>query len=238
MKQLDSVRYTFSAHNIGLPDGTLTRPGTEPVANTGICRAALRDLELAFPTRGIPPKVADVGCLEGGYTVAFAQAGYDVTGFEARAENIACCEFVAERLALPNLRFERADVRDVFTQPDAWDAVFCCGLLYHLDNPVTFLNQLGRATKRLLIVQTHYSTHPDAEHEGHSGHWYSEGNGRWESWKNDRSFWLTRRDLMSAMRDAGFDLVFEQADQRADILADDTTVPDARSMFVGIKTPG
>jgi SAM-dependent methyltransferase len=236
MNQTDSVRYTFTAHNIGLPDGTLTRPGTEPVANTGICRAALRDLKLAFPVQVVPPKVADLGCLEGGYAAVFAQAGYDVTGFEARADNFACCEYVAERLALPNLRFVRADVRDALIVPDEWDAVFCCGLLYHLDNPVAFLNQLGRVTRRLLIVQTHYSTRPDAEHEGHRGHWYTEGTGRWEAWKNTRSFWLTRKDLMSAMRDAGFDLVFEQADHRRDILADDGASLDERSMFIGLKT--
>jgi SAM-dependent methyltransferase len=237
MAQPDSVLYTFTAHNIVLPGGTETWPGMEPVAGNGICRAALRDLELAFPGADRSSiRVADLGCLEGGYAAAFAQAGYDVTGFEVRPENLACCEFVAGRLALPNLRFIRSDVRDVFTEPGEWDAVFCCGLLYHLDDPVAFLRQLGRATRRLLIVQTHYSTHPDAEHEGHRGHWYSEGGGRWESWENKRSFWLAKKDLMSAMRDAGFDLVFEQADHRRDILAEDTSVPDARSMFVGIKT--
>jgi SAM-dependent methyltransferase len=237
MAQPDSVLYTFTAHNIVLPGGTQTLPGAELVAENGICRAALRDLELAFPGAGRSAiRVADLGCLEGGYAAAFAQAGYDVTGFEARADNIACCEFLAERLKLSNLRFVQDDVRNVFGPESEWDAVFCCGLLYHLDDPVAFLRQLGRATRRLLIAQTHYSTRPDAKHEGHRGHWYDEGRGRWESWKNERSFWLTRKDLMSAMRDAGFDLVFEQADHRRDILADDATVPDARSMFVGIKT--
>ena len=37
------------------------------------------------------------------------------------------------------------------------------------------------------------------------------------------------------MRDAGFDLVFEQADYLDDITAGDVTEPDARSMFIGIK---
>lgn len=233
MNPLDSVIYTFSAHNIMLPGGLETLPGAELVTDSGICRAALRDLVMAFPTRVVPPKVADLGCLEGGYAAAFAQAGYDTTGFEVRAENFACCQFVAERLALPNLRFVRADVRDAFAKPDEWDAVFCCGLLYHLDNPVTFLRQLGRATKRLLIVQSHYSTHPNAEHEGYRGHWYGEGNGRWESWKNERSFWLTREDLLATLRNSGFDLVFEQADWLANISAGTKT--DARSMFVGLK---
>src|SRR5213079_2278864 len=121
--------------------------------------------------------------------------------------------------------------------PAEWDAVFCCGLLYHLQNPVSFLRQLGRATRRLLIVQTHYSTRPDAVHEGHRGHWYTEGNGRWASWKNDRSFWLARRDLLAVLREAGFDLIFEQADYLDDILAGRRPKPDLdeRSMFVGLK---
>lgn len=233
----NGVALTFTAHNILLPDGSQTLRGTELTKDSGICQAALRDLALAFPASvQMAPRIADLGCLEGGYAVAFAKAGYDVTGFEARAENIACCNYVAKQIALPNLQFIRADVRDVLTTTDEWDAVFCCGLLYHLDNPVAFLHQLGRATQRLLIVQTHYSTHPDAEHEGHRGHWYTEGgNARWASWKNERSFWLTRNDLMAAMRDAGFDLVFEQADYRNDILADDHAGPDERSMFVGLK---
>lgn len=231
-----SVAHTFTAHNVVLPDGSQTLRGTEPVADSGICRAALRDLALAFPAR--PPgtvKVADLGCLEGGHAAAFARAGYDVTGFEARTENILCCRYVAERLALPNLRFEKADVRDDVLD-EYWDAVFACGILYHLENPVAFLRQLGKSVRKLLILQTHYSTRPDAMHEGCNGHWYAETAGaRWASWKNERSFWLTRDDLLAVMRDAGFPLVFEQADFRDDIRAGSAAVPDARSMFVGIK---
>lgn len=225
----------FTAHNIVLPDGSHTLPGIEPIAVSGICKAALRDLALAFPLVRSTKSVADLGCLEGGYAAAFAQAGYDVTGFEARAENFFCCKYVEEQMALPNLRFIKADVRDLFTEPAEWDAVFCCGLLYHLEDPVAFLNQLGQATRRLLIVQTHYSTRPDAEHEGHRGHWYPEGDGRWASWKNERSFWLAKKDLLSAMRDAGFNLVFEQSDYLDDITAEGIMKPDARGMFVGLK---
>lgn len=230
---MSHIALTFSGHNIVLPDGSQTYRGVEPIADNGICGAALRDLALAFPgPHRRPVTVADLGCLEGGYAAAFAQAGYDVTGFEVRAENILCCNYVAEQLALPNLRFVRADVRDVLATTDEWDAVFCCGLLYHLENPAVFLRQLGEATRRLLIVQTHYSTHPDTEHEGYHGHWYTEGDGRWSSWKNGRSFWLAKTDLMAAMRHAGFNLVFEQADYRDDMMADNST---ERSMFVGVK---
>lgn len=181
-------------------------------------------------------RVADLGCLEGGYTAAFAQAGYDATGFEVRLDNYLCCQLIGNQLALPNLRYVQADVRDIAAGPDEWDAVFCCGLLYHLDNPVTFLHQLGKVTRRLLIVQTHYSTRPNTVHEAHRGHWYEEIPSRWSSWQNPRSFWLTRKDLLAVMRNTGFDLVFEQADFRDDILADDPADPDERSMFTGLKT--
>ena len=100
---------------------------------------------------------------------------------------------------------------------------------------MAFLHQLGEVTRRLLIVQTHYSTRPDTVHEGHHGHWYTETGSRWSAWKNERSFWLTRKDLLAVMRDAGFNLVFEQADYRADILADTPADPDERGMFAGLK---
>lgn len=230
------VSLNFSGHNIALPDGSETLPGTPLIADDGITRAALRDLKLAFST--VPPEmvqVADLGCLEGGHAAAFARAGYAAYGYEARTENYLCCKYVAEQLALPNLRFFKVDVREAIAVRE-WDAAFCCGLLYHLDNPVAFLNELGKSTRRLLILQTHYSTRPDAEHEGRRGHWYTEvGQNRWAAWQNKRSFWLTKKDLMAAIHDAGFQLVFEQVDYLDDITAEGVTHPDARGMFVGIK---
>ena len=50
-----------------------------------------------------------------------------MTGFEVRTENYLCCRYIADRLALPNLHYVKADVRDVIAGPDEWDAVFCCG---------------------------------------------------------------------------------------------------------------
>jgi SAM-dependent methyltransferase len=240
----------FTSHNIALPDGTLTRPGAPLLADTGICQAALRDLDLAFPGRwrsqapGDPrrwtPAVADLGCLEGGYAVEFARAGYDVMGIEARSDNTACCEHVARQMNMPNLHFIQEDAR-VSAASRIWDATFCCGLLYHLDRPVEFLNNLGRATRRLLILQTHYSNRPDAENEGRAGHWYGEGGSRWSAHGNTKSFWLTKPDLLDVMYRAGFPLVFEQFDYLDSIhdrhYVDQQGAVEStdRGMFVGIK---
>jgi SAM-dependent methyltransferase len=229
----------FTFHNVVLPDGTQTKPGYLPTAETGICQAALRDLR-AFT--GPAAAVADLGCLEGGYAAEFARCGYDVTGIEAHPDNFACSTLVRDALGLPNLRFERGDVREVLPGRE-FDAVFCCGLLYHLDAPAAFLRLLGAVTRRVLILQTHYSLTSAAENEGHRGGWFGESpGGRWASHGNPRSFWLTKRDLLAAIRDAGFPLVFEQDDYRdagtgvyRDAAGNDE--PDGRSMFVGVKEP-
>lgn len=44
------------------------------------------------------------------------------------------------------------------------DVTFCCGLLYHLDRPRSFIKMLGECTKKLLIIQTHFAGEqiPDA----------------------------------------------------------------------------
>ena len=220
----------FISHNVVLEGGTQTAPGRVIVAESGLCRAALRYLEETFGPGPHPDvTVADLGCLEGGYAAEFARAGYDVTGFEARQENYQRATWLAGQLALPNLRFEHGDVRDVL-DGRTFDAVFCCGLLYHLDRPVEFLHLLGKVTGRLLILNTHHSLldgtghpehvhhpgeHCDTEpsvHEGRTGHWHHEDDLMWSSFGNRSSFWLRKDELMGVLREAGFTDVAERDD--------------------------
>ena len=234
----------FTGHNITLPDGTETLPGTPLIHGNGISRAAFRMLRLCLPFLG-GLRVADLGCLEGGYAVAFARAGYEVLGVEARARNFARCQYVAERVALPNLRFVHDDARNLAAYGE-FDAVFCAGLLYHLDEPGAFLKMLGGVTRRLLIVQTHFSLAPDDVHEGRRGHWYSDHPGAedpWGSHGNARSFWMAEPDLLAAIRDAGFGVVLRQFDYLPDIAAGPAPqasphTPEGaadRGMFIGVK---
>jgi Methyltransferase domain len=173
--------------------------------------------------------VADLGALHGAYALAFARAGYRVTGIEARPEHIAVCERNAA--GTPGLRYVRDDVRNL-ADHGPFDAVFCCGLFYHLDMPVRFLGLLGQVTRRLLILQTHFAAGVTAVSEGRPGSWYEEA-GRddpWGSWDNRRSFWLTKDALLAAVQDAGFGLVMELHDHLADIRG----APD-RIMLAAVK---
>ncbi len=249
----------FTAHNVVFPDGSQTRPGAGAVADSALARSAVRmATTICPPAAGRRPRVVDLGCLEGGYAVEFARAGYEVLGIEARTDSIARCRYVADRLSLENLSFVQDDVRNL-ADHGPFDIVFCCGLLYHLDYPAAFLKLLGEVTGSLLLLHTHYAeneVNPNyplsglVEHEGLLGRWWAEAPGgvwssteqmeesAWASWHNTASFWPLKRHLLKAMRDGGFPIVCEQFDALDDITEDPYIERHSRSMFVGIKPGG
>jgi ubiquinone/menaquinone biosynthesis C-methylase UbiE len=153
---------TFSAHNIRLDDGSYTKPdGGIPTGDNGTINSARRVLNLVFPGPKQGLKIADLGCLEGGYTVEFARLGFDALGIDVRESNIEACRHVQARVNLPTLRFVRDDVWNV-EKYAPFDAIFCCGLLYHLDRPNAFLKLLSSVTRRVVILETHFSEERDA----------------------------------------------------------------------------
>ena len=254
-----SVPLEFIAHNIELPDGTRTMPDEPLLRDWGTTRSAMRTLQLLLPVTdpATPPQVVDLGCNEGGYAVEFARAGYDVLGIEGRRSNVDKCEFVARQLELSNLRFVHDDVRNIRSY-GMFDAVFCCGLLYHLDQPISYLRDMADVTRRVLMLHTHYAT-PDDEtwttfrlspmtvHEGSLGRWYAEWDPdlpadevealEWSAVGNNASFWPEKRHLLQAMLEAGFPIVCEQYDFLEDIVASDYTDDQHRSFFIGVKLP-
>ena len=139
-----------------------------------------------------------------------------------------------------------------------FDAVFCCGLLYHLDQPISYLRDMADVTRRVLMLHTHYAT-PDDEtwttfrlspmtvHEGSLGRWYTEWDPdtpedevealEWSAVGNNASFWPEKRHLLQAMLEAGFPIVCEQYDFLEDIVASDYTDDQHRSFFLGVKVP-
>ncbi len=147
----------FTAHNIRFSDGSQTIKGKPLLADTGLSKAILRTLDLSFGNRDKSQiRIADLGCLEGGYTAELARQGYNSLGIEVRDDNIKKCQYASKKLNLPNLKFVQDDVRNV-AKHGKFDAVVCLGLLYHLDNPVAFLKLIGEQTRRTLVLDTHYA---------------------------------------------------------------------------------
>lgn len=147
----------FTAHNVRLPDDTFTKPDeTYSIEEHPWFLSAKGILTTVFPQSRADVRVADLGCLEGGYTAEFARLGFNSVGIEVRESNIAACNYVKERLQLPNLNYIKDDAWNI-GEHGPFDAVFCCGLLYHIDQPRKFLETMAKATDKLLIVQTHFA---------------------------------------------------------------------------------
>ena len=250
----------FTAHNIRLDDGTETMPGHDLLMETTTwCQSAVRTLKMLYPKGLKGKRIADLGCLEGGFSVVFARLGMEVVGIEVRESNYLNCMFVKQRTHLPNLSFVRDDAWNV-GKYGPFDVIFCCGLLYHLDRPVAFIRQLSEVCTKALILNTHFATtSPNRhhvlgdleEHEGVQGRWMQEYDPKavadhatldqlkWASWSNDRSFWVQREYLLEEIRAAGFPLVFEQFDaidgNIATAMLGGYYTQYERSMFVGVK---
>jgi SAM-dependent methyltransferase len=248
-------RPSFTAHNVLLADGTRTIPEWGLLTEDPYTQAVLRTLDLFCPTGDGPaPRVADLGCLEGGFAFAMADVGYDVLGVEARQGNVDKCLWALERRHPSTIGFVQDDVRNI-AEHGTFDAVFAAGILYHLDKPIEFLNTLGRITRKLLIVQTHYAPPLGGEgklrlsapvlNEGALGRWFGEWSKKatpeeieakiWTSVGNARSFWLDKKHLLQAISNAGFPVVFEQYDFLGDIVANDYIERNHRGLFVGVK---
>ena len=252
---------TFTAHNIRLDDGSVTRPEQQDLtAENGWCLSARRALSVLFPDGGAGHSIVDLGCLEGGFTVEFARMGFDSLGLEVRESNLEACRYVQERLSLPNLRFVRDDAWNL-PRHGVFDVVYCCGLLYHIESPVAFVKMLARQARKAVILNTHFATSEPSEtyalsemteSEGVPGRWFAEYDAetvrtdadreplRWASWSNDRSFWIKREHIFGVLYNAGFDLVWEQMDWMGGDVANAMERgyyrTHHRGIFVGVRT--
>ncbi len=230
-------RQEWTSHNIPLTaeETTLGQPGLEPIADEGRTRVILETLSAAAPGSSslAGRRLLDLGCLEGGLSLAMAAHDMEVLGVEGRRSNYDKCLLVGEYFDLPNLRFAHLDVRRLNPEEHGtFDAVLCCGLLYHLADPFAFLDRLAALTEDggVLFVDTHVAPATDAELAecrlagrlsdlesvaggggiAFSGRWSQEfvtergTDEPWDSISNPRSFWPTFESLVRALYYSGF----------------------------------
>ena len=147
-------------------------------------------------------RVLEVGSCDGCCTVGLCVLNARVVAIDARLPNalktlakVSLSGFVAEVYCF---HAEQAE------QLGEFDAVFHCGVLYHLERPVDHLLMLGRVSDTVLL-DTH-TAKPNEELiaiDGYQGHWWQEAADLWSGMQS-RSFWLTEESLRQAVKEAGF----------------------------------
>jgi FkbM family methyltransferase len=92
----------------------------------------------------------DAGCGVGFFSQTLEECGLRVSGFDGREENI-----VEARKRFPSLPFETADIEDRgILRLGRFDFVLCCGLMYHLENPLLAMRHLRALTEKCLLLES------------------------------------------------------------------------------------
>lgn len=216
----------FSTHDIELSPGLSTLPGG------GVVAARDYRLRVAVQACGgslVGKTIIDLGCLEGGFSVAFARCGAKhVVGVEARSLSVERCELTRRLLGLENLEFVHGDaLSELEGNPQGFDLIFMSGLLYHLANPALLLEAARRGSRGAVLIDTHVAgregpshgcsadtvtlTHRGRTYQGRAFAEFPADESRemresllWASWGDATSFWPFREDLERLLADSGF----------------------------------
>jgi hypothetical protein len=170
-------------------------------------------------------RVADLGALEGGFSVEFAIHGARVLAIEGRAPSVAKARFAKEALGLTDLEIVEDDVRN-FTREHygAFDVVLAIGLVYHLDfsDLFGFLAQVAEVCEGIAIIDTEIAERAEARESfvrdgcTYKGSRYKEPSGDpldrdvlWSAVGNRWSFRPSRAAVLNALAASGFTSAME-----------------------------
>lgn len=153
----------FISHNVDLGKGIKTMPESDVyLIDTERWKSIERTINFLFKGEDYSKlRVVDLGCLEGGYSLAFAQMGFQVVGIDVRDENLEKCEYVKKHFDVPNLTFVKDDVKNLAAH-GKFDIIFCAGILYHVDEPAKMIKDMADQCIKCTIVHTHYASSPDS----------------------------------------------------------------------------
>jgi hypothetical protein len=177
--------------------------------------------------------ILELGSLEGAHTFLLAQQpGVDrVVAIEGREANLRKARFVQEALQISNVEFIQANLEDAdLTALGKFDAVFCCGLLYHLPEPWKLVEQLP-AISPVLFIWTQYASEDSATDlgNGYRGRIQFEGGPDEPlSGMSHSATWLTLESLRALLSRSGY--------KRIEVIRDDPCHPNGPAVTLGAAT--
>lgn len=218
------LKYGNWSNDIPLPFGLWTR-GNLHIPHTRLKRILQIANDLSIKPLS-ESRVLDLGCLDGIFSIEFAQHGAHTLGVEVRESNIQKAIFCKNAYGLDNLEFLKEDVRNLSVDRHGkFDVIICSGILYHLPaaDAIGVMNQMFQMTNRIVIIDTQISFEPEEMvlHNGEEfwGRTYREHaddatpeekeKNIWGSADNTTSFWFTRPSLINLLSKVGFSSVYE-----------------------------
>ena len=174
--------------------------------------------------------ILELGSLEGAQSFILAQQPRvkRVVALEGRESNLRKARFVQELLQIPNVEFLQANLEEAdLTSFGKFDAVFCCGLLYHLPEPWRLIECLGEIAPRLFIW-TQYAAENEAREirPGLRGKIHIEGGADEPlSGLSPTATWLTLDSLRAVLAASGY--------ANIDVIHDDPQHPNGPAVTIG-----
>jgi SAM-dependent methyltransferase len=104
----------------------------------------------------------DLGCSEGSTTLALSQMGSTVYGVEGRADGVARAQMLKKILNRETVHFSVENVNSDAAFIEV-DGIFNAGILYHLDDPITFLERTCRCAREFVLIDTAHAPADDEE---------------------------------------------------------------------------
>jgi hypothetical protein len=149
--------------------------------------------------------VLELGSLEGGHSFSIARRVDRVTAIEGRAANLQKAQLVQRLLGMENVTFRQADLESASLDvAGSFDALFCVGLLYHLQRPWLLLDRFSAWSDRVFL-QTHFADAAQETRDGVPGRSYAEYGRRDPlSGLSQTSFWLTLPALVGRLEQNGY----------------------------------
>ena len=177
--------------------------------------------------------ILELGSLEGAQTFLLAERPgvRRVLALEGRERNLRKARFVQKLLQVRNVEFAQANLEQAeLSQFGKFDAVFCCGLLYHLPEPWKLIAQRP-AVAPALFIWTQYAAEEEAIDVGHGLRGKIHGEGGPDeplSGMSPTATWLTLASLRSVLNASGF--------KDVDIIHDDPKHANGPAVTIGART--
>ncbi len=180
-----------------------------------------------------PETILELGSLEGAHS--FILAGHPgvkrVVALEGREANLRKARFVQELLQIRNVEFAQANLEHAdLTRFGNFDAIFCCGLLYHLPDPWKLIEQCPSVAP-VLFIWTQYAAENEARDLGNGlrGKIHIEGGPDEPlSGMSATAIWLTLASLRDLLSANGY--------EKIEIMYDDPNHANGPAVTLGART--